>query len=169
MTKKLLFSLITTTVALLLSAGCSVLEKPSARLLGVAIGDVSLDAATLTFDVEVENPYSVALPLTDIDYNVTSLENTLFVGEAALEGSIPAHGTKAVKLPAKIAYRDVIRAFRGVRPGSQVPYDAKAGLSVKAPIFGPIRIPLSRTGNLDVPTVQDLKNTDWQKLLEKIK
>ena len=168
MKTRFLLSLIA-TVALLSSAGCSALQKPSARLLGVSFGEVSLKAATLLFDVEVENPYSIALPLMDIDYDVSSSENNLFTGQAALEGSIPAQGTKAVKLPAKIEYSDIIRAFQHVRPGSQVPYDAKVGLSVKPPILGPIRIPISRTGQLDVPTIQDLQTTDWRKLLDKVR
>ena len=163
-----------TGVALLSLSGCSGLAKildapkPSASLLGVTFGDISLKAATLVFDVEVENPYSTALPLTDIDYDVTSSDNRLFKGQAAIAGSIPAKGTKTVSLPATIEYSDVIRAFKDVRPGSEVPYDAQVGLSVTAPVLGLIRIPINRSGELKVPTIQELNQTDWKKLLDKV-
>ena len=173
--KKRLFLCLITTVTLFSLSGCSGLAKmldtprPSANLLGVTFGDISLKAATLLFNVEVENPYPTALPLTDIDYDLTSSDNTLFKGQAAIAGSIPAKGTKAVSLPATIEYTDMIRAFKGVTPGSQIPNRAEAGLSVTAPVLGPIRIPINRTGQLKVPTIQDLNRTDWKKLLDKVK
>jgi hypothetical protein len=73
-----------------------------------------------------------------------------------------------ISLPAKVSYLDVVRAFKGVSPGSKIPYKADMGLSVNAPVLGVIRLPMNKTGELDVPAIPkagDIGNM----LLDKIK
>jgi len=59
-------------------AGCETIQeglnlrKPTARLTDLKIKDVKLDSAMLLFDVEIENHYPVALPLTNFDYSLSS-------------------------------------------------------------------------------------------------
>jgi LEA14-like dessication related protein len=141
--------------------------KPTASLKGLSFGDVNLSSATLLFDVDVKNPYSVDLPLLNMDYGVNSGATTLFTGTADIASSIPAKGTKTVSLPAKISYTDLVRAFTGYKAGSAIPYNATLGLSFDAPVLGKTRLPLSKTGELTVPNLADLKNVDWQKLINK--
>ena len=141
------------------------LTRPTARLEGVRFGDISLRAATLIFDVAVENPYGAALPLTDIDYLVSNEGGKLFEGEAALAGSIPARGSKVLNLPTEIEYGELLRAFRGVRPGTQMPYRAQLGLSVEAPVVGPMRIPINKDGQLYVPNITDVAPSDLSDLV----
>ena len=43
------------------------LQKPTARVAGVRLQDIDLSAVTMLFDVELENPYSVPLPLTNLE------------------------------------------------------------------------------------------------------
>ena len=45
-------------------------------MMGLKFQDVKPDSATLLFDVEVNNPYAVDLPLTNISYALTSGTNT---------------------------------------------------------------------------------------------
>jgi LEA14-like dessication related protein len=132
------------------------LQKPNASLKGLKLDNISLESANLLFDVEIANPYPVALPLVNVDYGVTSNANKLFSGKADLEGTVPAKSTKMVSLPAKISYLDVVNAFKGIRPGSKIPYQADVGLSVDAPALGVIRLPLNKTGELSVPTIPKL-------------
>jgi hypothetical protein len=141
--------------------------KPTASLKGLSFGDVNLTSATLLFDVDVKNPYSVDLPLLNMDYGVSSGASTLFTGTADVASSIPANGTKSVSLPAKIGYADLVKAFAGFKAGSTIPYNASLGLSFDAPVVGKMRLPLSKTGELTVPNLSDLKNIDWQKLINK--
>ena len=65
--------LILSILPLVVISGCDtaqqllhVIPKPTARLSGVQFGNIDLKSATLLFDVEVSNPYSVALPLLNI-------------------------------------------------------------------------------------------------------
>ncbi len=156
---------------LVLFAGCDTLQnlqKPKASLNGVKLGNISLDSANLLFDVEIENPYAVDLPMLNVDYGVTSNASKLFSGKADIAGVVPARSTKMISLPAKVSYIDVFNAFKGVRPGSKIPYQADVGLSVNAPVLGVIRLPLSKTGELDVPAVPKVNDIE-QMLLDKIK
>lgn len=155
-------------VALLIAsfAGCEAvqqtlkLRRPSARLMGLKFEDVKLDSASLLFDVEVDNHYPTALPLTNFDYNISSGADRFLSGSAASQTAVPAKSKKVVTLPATINYVQMLRALRGVRPGSKIPYNAELGLSVDAPGLGTIRLPLKKEGELVLPTISgtDISN-----------
>ena len=158
-----------------LLSGCETLEqalnlrKPDASLKGLKFGDVSLKSATLIFDVEVKNPYPVALPLVNIDYGLTSGSNKLFSGEASIESSIPARSSKVLSLPVSVSYLDIFNAFKGIKPGSKIPYKAGLGISMDTPALGILRLPLEKNGELAVPSIPNLKQIDWKtKILDTI-
>ena len=164
--------------SMLLLSGCSVLNelavpKPSLALKDVKFGSIDLKNATLLFDVEVSNPYSVALPLLNMDYALSTRQNPLFKGQADVATTIPAKEKKVVSLPVTLGYTDVLNAFKSlkdVRPGSMIPYDAAVSISTEAPVLGNIRIPIKKSGDLQVPTLQDAGT--WKSIfntLEKIK
>jgi LEA14-like dessication related protein len=148
-------------VALLIAsfAGCEAvqqtlnLRRPSAKLMGLKFEDVKLDSASLLFDVEIDNHYPAALPLTNFDYEVSSGSDSFLSGSAASQTVVPAKSKKVVTLPATINYVRMLSALRGVRPGSKIPYNAELGLSVDAPGLGPIRLPLKKEGELVLPTI----------------
>ena len=157
--------------ALVLSAGCDTLQnmqKPKASLKGLKLANISLESASLLFDVEIANPYAVDLPMVNVDYGVVSNASKLFAGKADITGIVPANSTKMISLPVKLGYMDVYRAFKGVSPGTKIPYQADVGLSVKAPVLGLIRLPLNKTGELDVPAVPKVSDME-QMLLDKMK
>lgn len=143
-----------------LLAGCqeaaklfSSVQKPTIKMTGLSIQDVSLDSASLVFEVEVENPYSVSLPLTDINYSVTANGAKFMSGAADLQQLIPAKSTKIVSLPATVNYVEALGAVKGITPGSTVPYQADIALSATTPVLGDITIPVSKQGQLDLPSI----------------
>ena len=140
-------------------SGCSLLEgfaKPTAEIVGAQIQNLSLTSTTLLFDVEVSNPYSAALPLTNADYALASQGVEFLNGAAELQGAIPAHGSKVVQLPVNVDFMQLLRAVDGVGLGSVVPYDADLGLSVDTPLAGAMRLPLSTSGDVTIPSQEDL-------------
>ncbi len=150
-------------------AGCDALSrfsKPSARITGVGLKDISLDALTLMFDVEVSNPYSAPLPLVNLDYALASAGSPFLSGQADIQGTVPAKGAKTLALPARVNYLELFKAVKGVRPGDVIPYAAELGLSVKPPAVGALRLPMKKEGKLPVPTVPDVdvKDIKWQGL-----
>jgi LEA14-like dessication related protein len=161
-------------LALITLSGCAALEdvllqkKPTASLVGLHLTDISLKSASLVFDVEVENPYSAPLPLVNLDYDVSSKAQQLFTGTADLQTTIPAESSQKVALPITLNYIDLVKAFKDVRPGSVVPYEAVVGLSLDAPVLGRIRLPIDRSGELTVPSIPKASDVDWKKLLDKV-
>lgn len=154
--------------------GCSTLEqftmaKPAMALKGVQFGNIDLQKATLLFDVEVENPYSVALPLLNMDYSLKSRQNPLFSGLADIQTTIGAKQKQTVTLPVSLGYMDVVNAFKDlkdVRPGSTIPYEAALSIGVDAPVLGNLKVPLQKSGDLTVPTLQDAES--WKNIFNTI-
>ena len=144
------------------SAGCESvgLKKPTARLTGLKFGEVKLDSTTLLFDVEVDNPYPVALPLMNLDYGLTSSGNKFLAGAADIQSTVPAKSTKTLSLPAKVNYMEILKALKGVRPGSKIPYNAQLGLSVDTPVLGLLNLPIEKKGELTLPSVSDVNVRD---------
>ncbi|MCP5524399.1 MAG: LEA type 2 family protein [Verrucomicrobiales bacterium] len=159
-------------LCLLILAGCSVLEnltparKPSAHVTRARLDSIDLQSATLQFDVAVENPASVALPLVNVDYRLASGAASFLSGSAALQGVVPAGSNRTVTLPARVVFADLLQLAKGIKPGSVVPYTLEAGLSVDPGIAGPIRLPATWSGELPVPVppTLELKEIRWDRL-----
>jgi len=146
-------------LTLVLLTGCEAIQenlnlrKPTARLSGLKFEEVKLDSAMLVFDVEIENHYPVALPLTNFDYTISSNAEQFLSGSAKSQTIVPAKSKKIVSLPAKINYMGMFKALKGVRPGSTIPYGAELGLSVDTPAMGITRLPLKKDGELVLPSI----------------
>ena len=136
------------------------LQRPTARMTGLKFENAMLESATLLFDVEVNNPYPVALPLMNLDYDLASGAEPFLTGSCKLQTTVPAKSKKTVSLPAKINYLDMLKALKGIKPGTKIPYKADLGLSVDAPALGLIRLPLKKEGEVALPTVSgaDIKD-----------
>ena len=138
------------------TAGCGMLEKPGAQITGVKIQDISVTDATMLLDVKVDNPYTVPLPMSDVDYALSSQGQKFLTGKADVAGTVPAGGSKTLGVPVRISYLELINAVKGARPGATIPYKADLGLSVDAPVWGAMRVPVSKEGQLSIPTAPGL-------------
>ena len=151
--------------------GCTTLQevlkirKPSASLQGIKFENITLDSAQILFDVEVENPYPVAIPLVNVDYNLTSNAKPFLSGKANLQSTVGAYSKESVSLPVMVNYLDLIQAIKGLKPGSLIPYSADMGLSVDAPTLGLIRLPIKKEGELSVPSLADISEINWKKMI----
>lgn len=136
------------------AAGCT--GKPTASITGMKIQDISLTDATMLFDVKVDNPYMIAIPLSNLDYALASQGQQFLTGQAAMQGTIPAQSSKILGVPIKINYLKLIGAVKGARPGASIPYKADMGLSLDVPVMGAVRVPMSKEGQLDIPSPSGL-------------
>ena len=143
------------------------LKQPSAEITGARFENFSLSAIDLIFDVKVKNPYSVPLPLVNVDYGLTTSGQQFLTGAADLQSSIPAGQAKTLSVPAKIDFLEVLKSLQEFKPGSVIPYTADLGLSVNAPGIGPLRLPLKKEGKLPIPTAPDvrLEEIKWEELM----
>lgn len=133
------------------------LPKPTANVVGVNFQDLSTEALTLGFDVDVKNPYSAALPLGKLDFSLASADQPFVTGLVDAAQSIPAKSNGLVKLPVTIKFKELLGALQHVKPGQVVPYVAKFNLGVDAPGVGPMNLPLEKAGEVPVPTVPQVE------------
>jgi LEA14-like dessication related protein len=145
-------------IAALLLTGPIGCTKPTASITGMKLQGISLTDATMLFDVKVDNPYMMPLPLSNLDYALASQGQQFLSGQADMQGTIPAQASKTLSVPLKINFLKLIGAVKGARPGASIPYKADMGLSVKAPLMGALRVPMSKEGNLDIPSQSGLLN-----------
>ncbi len=133
--------------------------KPSAQVIGTNIRGLTLENVVLLFDVEVENPYAVSLPLIDLAYALTSGGNKILEGTLKPSGSIPARGKQVLQVPATVAFASLFAALKSLKPGAVVPYTADFNFGVEAPVLGRLDVPLSKSGELPVPAVPQVALT----------
>jgi LEA14-like dessication related protein len=113
---------------------------------------------TTTFSVgvatgwnQVGNMYETALPLVNMDYALDTHGRRWLTGQSDIQGTVPASSAKTVPLPVTIDFVELIRLFEDVTRGSEVPYAAELGLSVKTPFESRLRLPMKKEGTLTVP------------------
>jgi LEA14-like dessication related protein len=149
----------------LLSLACSQVQKPTASLRSADVGAVTADGFTANFALDVQNPNSFKLPLTDADYalslgGVKVTNDTIKPG-----GSIPANGSMPITIPVRLSFESLLKAEEAIRAGGgDVPYELDGSLGFTggsgiAALGIPTKIPLKYSGTLplrkvfSVPTV----------------
>ncbi len=156
-----------------LLSGCETLrevaggvQKPAARIRDANLQDLTAESVALAVDVEVTNPYAVALPLLDLDYRIESGGAVLASGRADLDGSIAPRASRTLTIPATLRFSEILGVLGGVRPGEIVPYLLDAALSVDAGGLGTIALPLRTEGELPIPAVPkvELTRMSWESL-----
>ena len=170
--KQYLYLFVTLVLLITCVMGCETIQeglnlrKPTARLTGLKFEEVKLDSAILVFDVEIDNHYPVALPLTNFDYTLSSNAEQFLSGSAKSQTAVAAKSSQTVSLPVRIDYIGMLTALKGVRPGSKIPYGAELGLSVDAPALGLIRLPLKKEGELVLPSISGTNINDIWNLIK---
>ncbi len=125
-------------------------DKPTARIVDITFQDVQLNYVTLRFEIEVDNPYPVALPLERLNYSLTSGGYTFLTATATHSVAIAPNSKELVSLPDEVIYARLLRSLNG-ESGSTIPYRAEFQLWVEAPDCGLIKLPLKHEGWLTLP------------------
>lgn len=136
--------------------GCGMVARPSASIESVSIQNVGLTDSTMLFDVKVDNPYTAPLPIGNLDYALSSQGQEFLKGNADVQGTVPAGGSKTFAVPVRISYVELVNSVTAAQPGRTIPYRADLGLSVTTPLLGPLRVPMSKEGQLSIPSVPGL-------------
>lgn len=160
--------------ALVLLAGCSVAAiqaldvldpRPTASVETVRIEDIGLDALTLGFTIDVQNPYSFDLPLVDLQFALRTNGQAFLDGTTEVGGSVPARGHRRVTLPVGVNYRGLMDTAQDIRPGQVVPWTASLGLKVRIH-EADLLVPVEHSGEMPIPKVPtvDVGSIGWDEL-----
>lgn len=144
---------------LLLSVGCSAVQRPTAIIQSANLGEITADGLTLDLDLLVANPNAFSIPLTKTDYAVSVGGAKLLDGTADPKTTLPANGSVPIKLPLRIAWADLLKAEDAiVRSGGDVPFtlSGKLGVGGGIPLLSDQSVPLSYSGT--IPLRQALRD-----------
>jgi precorrin-6B methylase 2/LEA14-like dessication related protein len=125
-------------------------REPVARLEAMRIGGVELDYATLLFDVEIDNPHPVSLPLQRLRYALISEGRTFLTATVFDNITVPPNTKKVLTLSDEVTYVRLLTAL-GSKPGSTIPIKAELTLSLDAPRLGWINLHAENKGNIVLP------------------
>ena len=131
-------------------------QKPSASVTAMTLGEVDAHGFTMNFGVNVNNPNAVSLPLAGTDYKLGVGGVGVLGGKTKGQGSIPAKGSRDVTVPVAVAFENLLKAEQAIRDtGGDVPYDLSGGLSFDTgnPLLGSLRVPVRYSGTLPLKRV----------------
>ncbi|HEX2971623.1 MAG TPA: LEA type 2 family protein [Tepidisphaeraceae bacterium] len=161
----------------LISLACSEIKRPTASVQSVALREITSTGFTMNFNVQIDNPNAVALPVSDMDYRLQLAGAKVLQGAAQSPGSIPAKGQQAIDLPVVVNFEDLLAVADGIRKsGGDVPYAFDANFQFNSDLAwltGPVRLPVTYQGTLRVrDLLKDplllLKSPTAQKLAERL-
>ena len=125
-------------------------REPAAQLKAMRFGDIGLDFITLLFDVEIDNPYPVSLPLQRLSYALVSGGHTFLTATAFDNVTVPPNTKKVLTLPDEVSYARLLQAL-GSKPGSTIPFKADLTLSLDTPGSGWTNLHMENEGRIVLP------------------
>src|SRR5436190_1488160 len=159
--------LVAAVVGVMLVCGaCSAVQRPTAAFRSANVSDVSAKGFTLNVDVDVANPNSFGLPLTNTDYSL-AVGGSKLIDNAKIKpaANIPANGKGTVTIPVPLSFENLLSVSDAIRKGGgTVKYGLDAGLSFDTgmPVVGVQRVPFAYEGSLDV---KELLKKNWSTIL----
>lgn len=141
--------------------------RPSAKVVSTSIDGLDLNGLNLNFGVEIQNPYSTNIPLTQLSYALATEGTPFLSGQLADKPeSIAAMGSTVVQVPVRINFQKAMQMVSSIQPGKSVPYQADLTISVDALGLGNVDIPLRQHGQIPIPDLPKIEVSDvaWQEI-----
>ena len=135
------------------------LKKPEIRSITPRITGLNFKAIDMAFDVDVHNPYSVALKTPKFKYGLDLADQSFLESDALAEADLPANDTGTITLPVQLGYKDIWKGFQQFKDASEVPYTLKGALVV-TPFGKDIELPMQKKGVF--PILKPPKFSDYQ-------
>lgn len=127
--------------------GCSLLNKdiakPEAKVLSVAVQDVTAQALELVFDVHLANPNPFKLEVDSLDYMVEISGRKLTEGRMDSGIQLPAAGEVVLKVPLKLQLSELFSSVEELFLKRKANYKVTGAANI-----GLFDIPFSRSGEL---------------------
>ena len=131
--------------------------KPTAKLTGAHLTDISFDKVDLVFELEVENKNPIALNLAGLDYDFKIEKQSLVSGTTAKAIKLKAAAISPIQLPVTLKFDDLKKLSGELSNKDKLAYDLQTTFNIMLPLIGKYAIPVSKQGELPVPKVPDIK------------
>lgn len=134
--------------------------KPTARLTDTRLANINFQQADLVFDLAVDNRNPVAIKLAGLNYDLKIENHSLISGVTAKGLEIKPASTSTVQLPVTLKFDDLRKLPGELWQKDRFAYQLDTKIVVDLPIIGNYAIPLSKSGELPVPKLPDIKVKD---------
>ncbi len=158
--KKVLWLLIVTFIVHFSSCAklnqLSKIQKPSVQVTQVRFAGLNFDGIDLVFDIEVKNPNSLGINLSEFDYDLKINGNKFLSGSNPKGLRIAANGYELINFPVSLKFKEIYNTFSGIQKEDSSQYEINLGFAFNLPIIGDVRVPLTHSGNfpnIKLPTV----------------
>jgi precorrin-6B methylase 2/LEA14-like dessication related protein len=131
-------------------------REPAATLEAMRFGNVTLDYATLLFDVEIDNPYPFSLLVQRLRYALVSEGRTFLTAAAVNNVTVPPGTKKVLTLSDQVIYTRLLQALES-KPGEKIPYEADVTLSLDVSRSGWINLQAEKQGDIILPRRPEIK------------
>ncbi|XP_010522945.1 PREDICTED: desiccation protectant protein Lea14 homolog [Tarenaya hassleriana] len=131
------------------------LPLPAAVVTWVEPKKVNRDSIEFLAKVSVNNPLCLPIPLCDITFNLTTAGRELAKGKVAAPGTLKGRGVTVLDVTMTVPYDALISLGRDIGADWGIDYELDIGLIVDFPVVGNITIPVSKKGEIKLPTLKD--------------
>lgn len=153
-----------------LALGCQ--SEPTASLVGARIANLTADHVDLVFDVKVDNPWIVPLPVAEATGSLVSSQitpGTPFLQLSTEAGDpVPRRGSRTIPLKGTISFQTLLAGLSNVHLGDEVPYTATLDMALNAPPNDRrLELPqLTHNGKIPIlaPPEVSIKSVSWPSL-----
>lgn len=155
-------TLLSLVISLSLVGGCSALQRPEIRAVRPHVTGIDLEGVNLTFDVDVSNPYPMALRTPRFTYGLDIEDAEFIKSQAPVEIDVPAGQVGTAKLPVRVEYAQLWRTYQTLANSNEVKYRLHGTVPVSA-LGQTHELPLSHSGTFPVfrlPRI-DVENVDF--------
>jgi LEA14-like dessication related protein len=154
MIKKRRIAVVLLTIALFIGS-CATLEqliqKPQITFDRLDFREMSLLEGTFMFRFNIANPNPVGVRLDDILYDF-DINGSRFLSSRLDQGlNLVASGTAPLEIPLTINYLDAFNSLSAFIRSDALDYRLNGSAAV-----GPVRLPFSKSGSIDVPKIPDI-------------
>lgn len=147
MSKYLLLAMLTALVP-----ACATLplkETPEVRAIHPRIAGIDLRGLNLIFDIDVSNPYPIAIRTPRLRYGLDVEGSKFFESETTFKVDLPAKKIGTLALPVRLSYSDLLRTYKDLSGRAEADYTFKGALVL--PLLGrSFELPLSHSGTFPI-------------------
>jgi LEA14-like dessication related protein len=153
---------LTATLLAVIMGGCASLDiggGPEVRAVRPRITGIDFRGVDLAFDVDVNNPYPMAIRSPEFRYGL-DIEGAQFLestGSSRID--LPALRTGTMTLPVRLSYANLWRTFKNLAGAAEVPYTLRGEIFTSA-LGQSFALPVRHSGTFPVlrpPTLSDVK------------
>lgn len=140
-------------------AGLNVVKRPEVRAVRPRVTGIDLRGVDLAFDVDISNPYPMAIRAPEFRYGLDVEGNSFVSSRERAKIDLPALRTGTVTLPIRLTYVDLWRTFRDLEGAPEVAYTLHGAVLASA-LGQSLELPLKHSGTFPVlrpPTLSDVR------------